>query len=51
VLDTETTPWLLNPGAAGRARAYGGPGYIALCAERNRWRAQAFSFAPLGERR
>jgi putative phosphoesterase len=51
VLDTEATPWLLNPGAAGRARAYGGPGYIALYAECERWQARALAFEPLSKRR
>lgn len=43
-------PWVLNPGAAGRSRAYGGPGYIELEAGSCAWRARAHSYEPLARR-
>lgn len=51
VLETVETPWLLNPGAAGKSRAYGGPGYIELIAESDHWRAKPVVFEPLGKKR
>lgn len=50
VLETDTTPWLLNPGAAGRSRAYGGPGWLELIATRETWQVHAESFEPLRRR-
>lgn len=46
VLDRETAPWVLNPGAAGRVRTYGGPGCLLLHLEHDRWRVEAFRFPP-----
>lgn len=37
VIDTDESPWVLNPGAAGRQRAYGGTGFLRLVATRDRW--------------
>lgn len=51
VLETEATPWLLNPGAAGKSRAYGGPGFIELIAEPVRWSVEPVAFEPLAKRR
>lgn len=51
VLETEATPWLLNPGAAGKSRAYGGPGYIELTAASDDWRAAPVVFEPLRKKR
>ncbi|GAB3672603.1 metallophosphoesterase family protein [Salinisphaera aquimarina] len=51
VLDDTTDPWVLNPGAAGRTRAYGGPGYIELTANSGRWSTRLFEYAPLSKRR
>lgn len=50
VLDTDTTPWLINPGAAGKTRAYGGPSYVELMAKASGWQAQAVVFEPLSRR-
>lgn len=34
VFDDETVPWVINPGAAGRTRTYGGPSFVIIdCAE------------------
>jgi len=44
VLDCSTTPWILNPGACGRSRAYGGPGCLLLHARPNEWTIEEFRF-------
>ncbi|MGI9302844.1 MAG: metallophosphoesterase family protein [Gammaproteobacteria bacterium] len=44
--DTGQTPWILNPGAAGRARTYGGPSCLILRARPKHWRVEAQRFAP-----
>lgn len=36
-VDRSARPWILNPGAAGKARAYGGPGFLSLTAARRGW--------------
>lgn len=51
VLEIDDRPWLLNPGAAGKSRAYGGPGYIELEAEEHEWRAWPVVYPPLARRR
>ena len=40
-------PWILNPGAAGRSRAFGGPGLFVLNAEQGRWSIETHVFDPL----
>lgn len=47
VLDTDVTPWLINPGAAGKTRAYGGPSYVELSVKAGGWRIQQVLFEPL----
>jgi putative phosphoesterase len=37
VLDDTEAPWVLNPGAAGRARTYGGPSLAILEARADAW--------------
>ena len=37
VIDTDETPWVLNPGAAGRQRAFGGIGFLRLTATADEW--------------
>lgn len=51
VVDDEETPWVLNPGAAGRSRAYGGPGYIELNAEAGGWTLRVHAFEPAKRRK
>lgn len=46
VLDTETRPWVINPGAAGRARTYGGPSCVLLTARAGAWQLEALRFPP-----
>ena len=51
LVDDDLCPWVLNPGAAGRTRAYGGPGYIELTAEVTGWRVRACDFESAHRRR
>jgi putative phosphoesterase len=44
VVDDRETPWILNPGAAGKARTYGGPSCLVLDATARRWRVEARRF-------
>jgi putative phosphoesterase len=43
VIDTERLPWVLNPGAAGRQRAYGGSGFLRLVATTDHWEIEAIT--------
>ena len=45
VVDDAATPWILNPGAAGRARTYGGPSCLVLDARPKAWRVEPVRFA------
>ena len=47
VTDVESTPWVLNPGACGRARTYGGPSGPILERKLRRWEISTVHFAPL----
>lgn len=52
VEDRDEQPWLLNPGAAGRARTYGGPSCMVLIASEIHWEIEQHRFEPLsGSRR
>lgn len=42
--DKRECPWVLNPGAAGRNRTFGGPSCLVLCALRNNWCIESFRF-------
>jgi len=44
VVDDSATPWILNPGAAGRARTYGGPSCLFLEATTRTWRVSPHRF-------
>jgi len=50
VIDDAQTPWVLNPGAAGRARTYDGPSCLVLYASMKTWRVEAKRFAPISGR-
>ncbi len=42
-VDKAHSQWVLNPpGAAGRARTYGGPSWMLLSASRNQWDLETF---------
>ena len=45
LIDDERTPWIVNPGAAGRSRTYGGSGCVVLTASLAGWRLEALRFA------
>lgn len=45
VCDRDAVPWVLNPGAAGRARTHGGPSCLTLEASAHGWRVRAHRFA------
>jgi len=49
--DLDQHPWVLNPGAAGRARTYGGPSCIILTASAGSWQLETIRFEPANFRR
>jgi len=46
VADCEVLPWVLNPGAAGRTRTYGGPSCMILTASSADWSVAIHRFEP-----
>ncbi|MDX1593248.1 MAG: metallophosphoesterase family protein [Gammaproteobacteria bacterium] len=48
--DCEGEPWVLNPGAAGKYRTFGGPGCLVLTAARHDWLVERYRFDPLRRR-
>jgi putative phosphoesterase len=44
VLDQLAEPWVVNPGAAGRSRTFGGPSCLVLTAEGLGWRLESHRF-------
>ena len=42
--DRSAVPWVLNPGAAGQARTFGGPSCMVLRASEREWRVQSLRF-------
>jgi putative phosphoesterase len=44
LLDLEETPWVINPGAAGKARTFGGPSACILSAGLRRWSVETVLF-------
>jgi putative phosphoesterase len=49
VEDLGDNPWVLNPGAAGRARTYGGPSCLLLHIKGEQWSLQHQRFEPKGK--
>ena len=47
--DRNGEPWVLNPGAAGRARTYGGPSCMVLYASPRAWKLDVKRFAKLSK--
>jgi uncharacterized protein len=45
--DRTRLPWVLNPGAAGRSRTFGGPSGLVLRARGAHWDLQVIRFKPL----
>jgi putative phosphoesterase len=50
VADRVRTPWVLNPGAAGWARTFGGPSCMILTVSSGGWRLRVVRFDPIGRR-
>ncbi len=48
--DQSASPWILNPGAAGRVRTFGGPTFCLLLASRTRWQLEIRQL-PIAEKR
>ena len=44
VIDDGSTPWVVNPGAAGAIRTHGGPSYLLLTASHQHWQIESFRF-------
>ncbi|MFM1890995.1 MAG: hypothetical protein RLZ44_72, partial [Pseudomonadota bacterium] len=42
----DAIPWVLNPGAAGRSRTFGGPSCLLLHAGARVWRVETHRFPP-----
>ena len=50
VVDDAEVPWVLNPGAAGRARTFGGPSCLLLHTSVGGWRVEARRFERISVR-
>jgi hypothetical protein len=50
VSDCDSLPWVLNPGAAGHARTYGGPSCLILVATETDWHVETHRFEPISKR-
>ena len=51
VVDQEASPWVVNPGAAGKRLTRGGPKCLVLTAGSGHWKIEKFHFPPLEEAR
>jgi putative phosphoesterase len=51
VVDLDARPWVLNPGAGGRNRTFGGPSCLVLHAGPDEWRVEPLRFPPLRRER
>ena len=47
VVDQTAEPWVINPGAAGRNRTFGGPSCLVLIAREGEWQVETYRFQPL----
>lgn len=45
MVDKSQDPWVVNPGAAGRTRNYGGPSCLVLHASSEHWEIEPFKFS------
>ncbi len=50
VCDDRSLPWVLNPGAAGRARTFGGPSFMILQASMAHWQVETHRFDTTAKR-
>lgn len=44
LVDREATPWIVNPGAAGRTRTHGGPSMVVLTCDDSGWDVEEVRF-------
>lgn len=44
VIDRENSPWIVNPGAAGRSRTFGGPSCVLLTIAGRTWGLESLRF-------
>jgi len=47
VIDKSGSPWVVNPGAAGRIRTHGGPSCLILIADENQWSLELQRFSTI----
>lgn len=47
VIDQHAIPWILNAGAAGRVRTFGGPSYLEVTARAQGWSVRLHRLPPL----
>lgn len=45
-VDCDDLPWVINPGAAGWARTFGGPSYVIISASEEEWMVEPRRFPP-----
>ena len=50
IVDRQATPWILNPGASGRSRTFGGPSCLWLQATPGTWQVRVIRYPPLPPR-
>ena len=50
-IDRSSRPWIVNPGAAGRNRTFGGPSLVVIDVDGSRWRLRTVHFEPVTPRR
>jgi len=48
VCDQSELPWVVNPGAAGRSRTFGGPSMVLLTATARGWTLETLRYPPAG---
>lgn len=47
IIDIESNPWVINPGASGRCRTHGGPSCLVLTTSNEPWTVREYTFKPL----
>ena len=50
-IDRSARPWIVNPGAAGRNRTFGGPSLVVIDVDDSRWRLRTVHFERTAPRR
>lgn len=48
LIDNQKTPWVANPGAAGKTRTHGGPSCLVLTASEIDWEIESIRFTQTG---